>query len=69
MPSFPPVQSVQRALALLAELNRQRVTSVGGMRSRKSSTNTFSGELRTEAGSLTTSVFGWMRSNRWVVVM
>jgi IclR family transcriptional regulator, mhp operon transcriptional activator len=28
MPSFPPVQSVQRALALLAELNRQRVTSI-----------------------------------------
>ena len=29
MPSFPPVQSVQRALALLTELNRQRAASVG----------------------------------------
>jgi IclR family mhp operon transcriptional activator len=34
MPSFPPVQSVQRALALLAELNRQRVTSVGELHER-----------------------------------
>jgi IclR family mhp operon transcriptional activator len=34
MPSFPPVQSVQRALALLAELNRQRVTSVGELHRR-----------------------------------
>ena len=34
------------------------MTSVGGIRSRKSSTKIFSGELRTEAGSLTTSVFG-----------
>jgi IclR family mhp operon transcriptional activator len=34
MPSFPPVQSVQRALALLAELNRQRVTSVGELHQR-----------------------------------
>lgn len=28
MASFPPVQSVQRALVLLAELNKQRVTTV-----------------------------------------
>lgn len=34
MPSFPPVQSVQRALALLTELNRQRVTSVGELHRR-----------------------------------
>jgi IclR family mhp operon transcriptional activator len=34
MPSFPPVQSVQRALALLGELNRQRVTSVGELHQR-----------------------------------
>jgi IclR family mhp operon transcriptional activator len=34
MPSFPPVQSVQRALALLTELNRQRVTSVGELHQR-----------------------------------
>jgi IclR family mhp operon transcriptional activator len=34
MPSFPPVQSVQRALALLAELNRQRATSVGELHQR-----------------------------------
>jgi len=34
MPSFPPVQSVQRALRLLAELNRQRVTSVGELHQR-----------------------------------
>ena len=34
MPSFPPVQSVQRALALLIELNRQRVTSVGELHQR-----------------------------------
>ena len=46
-----------------------RVTSVGGIRSRKSSTNTFSGALRTCAGSLTTRVLGWMRSSRCVVVM
>ena len=46
-----------------------RVTSVGGIRSGKSSTKIFSGALRTCAGSLTTSVFGWMRSSRCVVVM
>jgi len=34
MPSFPPVQSVQRALRLLAELNRQRVTSVAELHRR-----------------------------------
>jgi IclR family mhp operon transcriptional activator len=34
MPSFPPVQSVQRALNLLSELNRQRVTSVGELHRR-----------------------------------
>jgi IclR family transcriptional regulator, mhp operon transcriptional activator len=34
MPSFPPVQSVQRALALLTELNRQRVASVGELHRR-----------------------------------
>jgi IclR family mhp operon transcriptional activator len=34
MPSFPPVQSVQRALAILIELNRQRVTSVGELHQR-----------------------------------
>jgi IclR family mhp operon transcriptional activator len=34
MPSFPPVQSVQRALTLLAELNRQRVTSIAELHQR-----------------------------------
>ncbi len=34
MPSFPPVQSVQRALGLLAELNKQRVTTVGELHHR-----------------------------------
>jgi IclR family mhp operon transcriptional activator len=34
MPSFPPVQSVQRALTLLSELNRQRVASVGELHRR-----------------------------------
>src|SRR3569832_258238 len=34
MPSFPPVQSVQRALCLLADLNRQRVTSVAELHRR-----------------------------------
>ena len=34
MPSFPPVQSVQRALRLLAELNRQRVTSIAELHRR-----------------------------------
>ena len=34
MPSFPPVQSVQRALRLLAELNRQRVTTIGELHRR-----------------------------------
>lgn len=34
MPSFPPVQSVQRALRLLSELNRQRVTSIAELHQR-----------------------------------
>jgi IclR family mhp operon transcriptional activator len=34
MPSFPPVQSVRRALALLGELNKQRVTTVGELHRR-----------------------------------
>ena len=34
MPSFPPVQSVKRALGLLAELNKQRVTTVGELHHR-----------------------------------
>ena len=37
---------------------RSRVSSVGGIRSGNSVTNTFSGALRTLAGSLTTSVLG-----------
>ena len=41
--------------------------SVGGIRSGNSVTKTFSGALRTWAGSLTTSVFGWMRSSMCVV--
>jgi len=32
--SFPPVQSVQRALRLLSELNKQRVTTVGDLHQR-----------------------------------
>ena len=48
---------------------RSRVISVGGVRSGNSVTKSFSGALRTCAGSLTTSVFGWMRSRRCVVVM
>src|SRR5665811_1679734 len=47
---------------------RSRVTKVGGIRSGNSVTIIFSGALRTCAGSLTTSVLGWMRSSRWVVV-
>lgn len=34
MPSFPPVQSVQRALTLLTELNKQRVTTIGELHER-----------------------------------
>jgi IclR family mhp operon transcriptional activator len=34
MRSFPPVQSVQRALRLLSELNKQRVTTVGDLHQR-----------------------------------
>jgi IclR family mhp operon transcriptional activator len=34
MASFPPVQSVQRALVLLTELNRQRVASIGELHQR-----------------------------------
>jgi IclR family mhp operon transcriptional activator len=34
MPSFPPVQSVQRALSLLTELNRQRVTTIAELHRR-----------------------------------
>ncbi|MDC7789718.1 DNA-binding transcriptional regulator [Rhodoplanes sp. TEM] len=34
MPSFPPVQSVQRAFALLAELNKQRVATVADLHAR-----------------------------------
>ncbi len=45
------------------------VIIVSGIRSANSVTKIFSGELRTHAGSLTTSVCGWMRSSRWVVVM
>src|SRR4026207_2109158 len=41
----------------------ERVTRVGGIRSRKSSTKIFSGELRTLAGSLTTSVSGMVRGD------
>src|SRR5690606_8531977 len=46
-----------------------RVTSVGGMKCRKSSTNTFSGALRTLTGLLTTSVSRSIRSSRCVAVM
>jgi IclR family transcriptional regulator, mhp operon transcriptional activator len=34
MASFPPVQSVRRALTLLSELNRQRVTSIAELHQR-----------------------------------
>jgi IclR family mhp operon transcriptional activator len=34
MPSFPPVQSVERALALLVELNKQRATTIGELHRR-----------------------------------
>jgi IclR family transcriptional regulator, mhp operon transcriptional activator len=34
MPSFPPVQSVKRALGLLVELNTQRVTTIGELHQR-----------------------------------
>ncbi len=34
MTSFPPVQSVRRALALLSELNKQRATTVGELHRR-----------------------------------
>ncbi len=42
---------------------------VGGMKRAKSSTQIFSGALRTDAGSLTTKVSPWMRSSKWVAVM
>jgi hypothetical protein len=45
------------------------VISVSGIKSGNSVTKIFSGLLRTQAGSLTTSVAGWMRSSRWVVVI
>ena len=48
---------------------RSWVISVSGIRSGNSVTKIFSGLLRTQAGSLTTSVFGWMRSRMCVVVM
>ncbi|MNL87111.1 hypothetical protein D3C87_2161120 [compost metagenome] len=59
-----PISSRKRAISLTS-----RVISVGGIRSANSVTKIFSGELRTQAGSLTTSVFGWMRSSRWVEVI
>lgn len=34
MPSFPPVQSVERALSLLVELNKQRAATVGELHRR-----------------------------------
>ena len=49
--------------------SRSQVTMVGGIRSGKCVTSSFSGALRTAAGSFTTSVFGWMCSSRWVAVM
>ncbi|MGC0321872.1 hypothetical protein ABIG06_002501 [Bradyrhizobium sp. USDA 326] len=49
--------------------SRSREISVGGISCGKFITNSFSGALRTEAGSLTTSVFGWMRSRKCVEVM
>ena len=49
--------------------SRSRVISVGGIRSGNSVTKIFSGALRTCAGSLTTSVSGWMRSSICVEVM
>ena len=42
----------------------RQVTMVGGIRSGKCVTSSFSGALRTAAGSFTTSVFGWMCSSR-----
>ena len=45
------------------------VIRVSGISSANSVTKIFSGCLRTKAGSLTTSVFGWIRSPVWVVVM
>ncbi len=45
------------------------VTSVSGMSSGKCVTNSFSGALRTLAGSFTTSVLGRMCSRMWVAVM
>ncbi len=46
-----------------------QVMSVGGIRSGKWVTSSFSGALRTLAGSFTTSVCGWMCSSMWVAVM
>jgi hypothetical protein len=48
---------------------RLRVISVGGVSFGNSVTNSFSGAFLTWTGSLTTSVLGWMRSSRWVVVI
>jgi len=47
----------------------ERVTSVGGMKCRKSSTNTFSGAFLTLTGLFTTRVSRSIRSSRWVAVM
>ena len=49
--------------------SRSLVIRLGGISSLKWVTNSFSGALRTDTGSFTTSVVGWMCSSRWVAVM
>ena len=46
-----------------------REISVGGCTPLKVVTNSFSGAFLTSAGSLTTSVRGWIASSMWVLVM
>ena len=57
-------------LALKARIvAKSRETAVGGVRSGNCSTNSFSGQLRTQKGSLTTKVLGWIISSKCVVVI
>ena len=53
----------------LVVLGLSLVMIVGGISSGKCVTSSFSGALRTWAGSFTTKVCGWMCSSMWVAVM
>ena len=62
-----PDDAITRQILAIAALSL--VISVGGIRSGKWVTNNFSGALRTEAGSFSTSVPGWICCSRWVAVI